>query len=195
MGVFALPPRGLSAARDVSTVPAPLLPRVAAGDESAVRECFHRYSRLVYALARRFSRIDRDVDDACQDIFVALWKSAAAFDPARASEATFVAMIARRRLIDRARVAGTRQLPEVAAEPPVPSSALDSYVDGRNAVAALVHCTEEQRRVIMLAVFSGLTHEEIAQELKMALGTVKSHYARGLDRLKRALQTGQEGSR
>lgn len=70
----------------------PLLPRVAMGDEAAFAACVNRYGKLVYALAHRTLRSERDVDDACQEIFFALWRSASTFDPTKASEATFVAM-------------------------------------------------------------------------------------------------------
>src|SRR5436190_14026687 len=85
---------------------APLLGRVAAGDEAAVRECLARYGGLVWSIARRFE--PSDAEDAVQEIFLDLWKSAARFDRAVASETAFVAMIARRRLIDRRRTRGRR---------------------------------------------------------------------------------------
>jgi RNA polymerase sigma factor (sigma-70 family) len=174
--------------------PSPLLPKVALGDEGAVKECVRRYGRLVYAIAARFLRDGRDVEDACQDIFVALWKNAGAFDAARGAEPTFVALIARRRLIDRGRARATRPLPadELGDDlPGASSAALEDYVDARTAVAALDECSEEQRKVILLAAFRGLTHEEIATELSIPLGTVKSHYTRGIERIKKALKTNE----
>lgn len=189
----------LETARELSPPPpAPVLPRVARGDEGAVRECLDRYGRLVYQIASRYlgaRDAASDVEDACQDIFVALWKSAASFDASRGSEVTFVALVARRRLIDRGRISATRSLPELQEppEPPPSGSMLESYVDARAALAALTHCSEEQQKVIRLAAVHGLTHDEIAQELAMPLGTVKSHYARGIERVKRALRSLGEG--
>lgn len=172
----------------------PLLPRVAQGDEAAFAACVGRYGKLVYALAWRMLKDARDVEDACQEVFFALWRSASTFDATRASEATFVAMIARRRLVDRVRAPGTRALP-VADPPAAPSaSALESYVDARSAARALEACNEEQRRVILLSALSGLTHTEISEELALPLGTVKSHYARGIERIRRALFKGEEKS-
>src|SRR5678816_3425476 len=83
--------------------PASLLGRVAAGVPGAVDECIARYGGLVWTLARRFSSNSADAEDATQEIFLDLWRSAARFDPIAASETTFVALIARRRLIDRRR--------------------------------------------------------------------------------------------
>ena len=86
-----------------TTVSIPLLPRIAAGDERAVRECVGRYASLVWSLARRWSVDALDAEDAVQEVFVDLWRTAARFDATRASEAGWVAMVARRRLIDRSR--------------------------------------------------------------------------------------------
>jgi RNA polymerase sigma-70 factor (ECF subfamily) len=174
------------------TTPAPLLPRVAQGDEPAVKECLARYGGLVYSLARRFLRDAQDIEDACQDIFVSIWRNAAAFDEARAGEATFVAMIARRRLVDRVRTAGARPTLVVDEEPATSGASIEAHVDAKNAASALSVCSEDQRKVIVLAALHGLTHDEIATELGMPLGTVKSHYSRGIERVKRALSRREE---
>jgi len=171
--------------------PPPLLPRVAEGDDEAVRACLARYGNLVYSLARRFLRDPSDVEDACQEIFVSLWRNAGAFDPARGSEVTFVAMIARRRLFDRTRSASTRPIPLLDREPITSSAAIEAHVDARNAADALRECSEPQRRVVVLAAVQGLTQEEIATELSLPLGTVKSHYFRGIERIRRALARGE----
>lgn len=171
----------------------PILPKVAEGDADAVKECLRRYGNLVWSLALRATRDTRDAEDACQDIFVALWKNAGAFDATRASEATFVAMIARRRLIDRSRAPGTRPLPLLDTEEPrVSGSQAEAYVDARNAAEALSGCSEVQRRVIVMAALNGLSHDEIARELSMPIGTVKSHYARGIERVKKALTKNED---
>src|SRR5215467_13463308 len=101
----------------VPSLPEPLLGRVAAGDDQATRTCIERYGGLVYALARRFEGgAGADIEDAVQEIFLDLWKSAPRFDPAIASETAFVATIARRRLIDRRRTRGRRPATEPISE-------------------------------------------------------------------------------
>jgi RNA polymerase sigma factor (sigma-70 family) len=173
---------------------APVLHRVAAGDPAAVRECLARYGGLVWAIARRFE--PREPEDAVQEIFVALWKVAGRFDPAIAAEATFVAMIARRRLIDRRR-ARARQ-PELTALPdaagleagPAPhghDGAVTASVEAAQAARALEQLRPEQREVIVLATCHGLSHAEIAARTKMPLGTVKAHVRRGLLSIRAAL--------
>ncbi len=89
-------------------MPETLLPRIAAGDPDAVQACIRRYGGLVWSLALRMSRSREDAEDAVQEIFISLWKSADRFDPSRATEVTFIAMVARRRLIDRRRAAQRR---------------------------------------------------------------------------------------
>lgn len=168
-----------------------LLPRIALGDAAAVGECLERYGRLVYAFARRYSRDESDIEDACQEIFLALWKNAAAYDPSRAEESTFVALVAKRRLIDRQRAPATRSLPVVDPDLEVRGAQLEAHLDAKNAVAALASCSAEQRKVILLSVMEGLTYEEISRELAMPVGTVKSHYSRGIERVKRALASSE----
>ena len=185
------PPEHAPVSKRAHAVPPPVLPRVAVGDELAVRECLQRYGNLVYAIARRFLRNADDVDDACQDIFVALWRSAAMFDPARGTEAVFVTFVARRRLLDRLRTVGTRALPLTDASNEVSSKSIESHVDAKLALAALEGCHEDQKRVIVLSACHGLSHDEISRELAMPLGTVKSHYARGIEKVKRALSTNE----
>ena len=89
-----------------------LLIRVAEGDPGAVREVLSRYSALVWSLASGLSKDPHEVEDVVQDIFVDVWRSAKRYDPKMASEATFIATIARRRVIDRRRRAGRRVDPE-----------------------------------------------------------------------------------
>jgi RNA polymerase sigma-70 factor (ECF subfamily) len=88
----------------------PLLHQVASGDEGAVKELTRRYAGLVYSLARRMCLSTSEIEDAVQEVFIALWQSAGRFDPAIAGEDTFVSMVARRRLIDRRRRAIRRSV-------------------------------------------------------------------------------------
>ncbi|HEU4406955.1 MAG TPA: sigma-70 family RNA polymerase sigma factor [Polyangiaceae bacterium] len=179
-GVLASPP----------AVPPPsLLARVAAHDAAAARACVERYGALVWSLARRACPDPDEAEDAVQEIFVDVWKSAGRYDPASGSETTFVATIARRRLIDRRRRERRRPrepLSEALAEPGAaerPELSAEAALASR-AVAGL---RPEQRRALLLATCEGLSHSEIADELSLPLGTVKAHVRRGLLHVKRAL--------
>jgi len=138
-----------------------------------------------------------DAEDAVQEIFVDVWKNAAKFDPSQASETTFVAMIARRRLIDRIRFTNRRLSPEsledILAEPKDGSgSELQTLVEGREAFEALKQLKPEQQRVLQLSIVQGLSHQEIADATGMALGTVKTHARRGLLQARELLGYGKE---
>jgi len=193
----------------------PLLHQVASGDAGAVKELTRRYAGLVYALARRMCLNTSEIEDAVQEVFIALWQSAGRFDPAIAGEDTFVSMVARRRLIDRRRRA-TRRSVEQATEDfsftpareagGVGAGARDDDPGGsgagggiggggrelsdeaRLAGELLAALRPEQQRVIQLAIGHGHSHEQISQILGLPLGTVKTHVRRGLIALREAMQ-------
>lgn len=165
--------------------PPPLLGRIAAGDAAAVREFLARYGNLVWSLARRFE--GPDAEDAVQEIFLDLWKSAARFDPQVASEPAFVTVIARRRLIDRRRFRARRPTGEPIKESvPDRGSQPDLCAEASQAARALEQLRPEQRKVLV-ATCQGMSHGEIAEETGMPLGTVKAHARRGLLSIRAAL--------
>jgi len=165
-----------------------ILHRVADGEPAAIRELTDRYGGLVFALARRFSFDQSEVDDAVQEIFVALWKSAARFDPAIGSEDTFVAMVARRRLIDRRRRISRRiqaaptdqEILAASAAAPIEADKSENNELGAWAMEQLHKLRPEQQMVIRMSILRGLSHEQIAQATGMPLGTVKTHVRRGI---------------
>ena len=172
--------------------PEPLLQRVAAGDERSVQECVDRYGGLVWSLARRFTRDAGDAEDAVQEIFIELWSHAKRFDPAKAGEPTFVAMIARRRLIDRLRKQGRRLQPDPLGEiEPAQASpdlaAAETRDEVRRVQQELDQLRPEQKGILRLSIYDGLSHPEIARRLDLPLGTVKTHIRRGLIQLRERL--------
>lgn len=169
-----------------------LLPRVAAGEAGMADAMIAQYGGLVWTLARRFLMNDADAEDAAQDIFLELWRMADRFNPAISSETTFVAMIARRRLIDRRRRA--QRGPKISSDDKWVASkqfatrAPDAVSDEvRLAAAALQSCSQVQQDVLRLNLLDGMSHDRIAQALDIPLGTVKTHARRGLLRLRDAL--------
>jgi RNA polymerase sigma-70 factor (ECF subfamily) len=171
----------------------PLLARIAAGDRVAMRECLTRYSGLVWSIARRFEL--GDAEDAVQEIFLDLWKSAARYDGNVASESVFIAMIARRRLIDRRRMRGRRPVTEsIADEPQVAAagSSPEASAEASQAARALDRLKPDQRRVLVLSACHGMSHGEIAEATGLPLGTVKAHVRRGLISIRAALLGVQE---
>jgi len=176
------------------------LARAARGDEAAVRECLGRFGPLVWGLARRLSPTRADAEDAVQEIFLDLWRHGGRYDPSRASEEAFVAVIARRRLIDRRRRAARRprlEPIEQAAQAVSPAGSAELVAEAALAARAMSGLSAPQREVLRLSVAQGLTHEEIASHTGMALGTVKAHARRGLIRIRNLLSgegTGEEGT-
>jgi RNA polymerase sigma-70 factor (ECF subfamily) len=168
-----------------------ILQKIASGDAAAVQECIDQYSNLVWSLARRFTPSAADAEDAVQDVFLDLWKSAGRFDPARSSETTFVAMVARRRLIDQLRRAESRPklvgMPEHFDAPDEEHRRIEASVEAASAARALSALKPEQRRVLMLSIYEGMSHGEIVKATGIPLGTVKSHIRRGLAEIRARL--------
>ena len=170
-----------------------VLPRIAAGDPAATADCIARYGGLVWSLARRFLGNPADAEDAVQDVFIELWKNAGRYDPDRSAESTYITMIARRRLIDRKRKAGRTVAAQPLGDEPAQQVAVarvEVEDEAAKAAAALAELREEERRVIRLAVYDGLTHEEIAAATGLPVGTVKTHIRRGLIRVRERLAAG-----
>jgi RNA polymerase sigma-70 factor (ECF subfamily) len=173
-----------------------ILKRIADGDQNAVQDCLKAYGGLVWSLARRMLRNTEEAEDAVQEIFVDIWKNAARFDPSQASETTFIAMIARRRLIDKIRFSQRRitadSLEDIIAEPAGSSDKeMQTRVEGREAMKALDELRPEQRKVLQLSIIHGLSHQEIADSTGMPLGTVKTHARRGLLQVREILGYGK----
>lgn len=172
-----------------------LLPLIASGDQSAVEACLDRYGGLVWSLARRMCPTRDEAEDAVQEIFIEVWKNAGRFDASIASEVTFIAVIARRRLIDRRRKAGRRPDESSIIEETVRDAGSDdissSQVVGEEAEIArevMRELSEEQQRVLQLSIFYGQSHEKIARSTGLPLGTVKTHARRGLIRVRDLLK-------
>ena len=177
-----------------------VLQRIAAGDSAAIRECIDQYGGLVWSIARRLSRTPSDAEDATQEIFLDIWRSAARFDATQGSDKLFIAMIARRRLIDRLR--------KTSAEPPMDplevledmsgsdihiSQSSEAATEAEQATRALAQLRTEQRQVLELGLLHGLSQSEIAKRLKMPLGTVKSFMRRGLIKVRELMNIDAEG--
>jgi RNA polymerase sigma-70 factor (ECF subfamily) len=164
-----------------------------------VQECIDGYGSLVWSLARRLCPSAADAEDVVQEIFIDLWKSAARFDPGTASEATFVAMISRRRLIDLRRKLSRRgesgELSEsIEEEGRSHEEEIEIRDEAGRAGRALSELRPEQRRVLGLAVYEGLSHQQIADTTGMPLGTVKTHARRGLMRVRELLGVSPDAS-
>ena len=163
-----------------------------------MKECIDAYGGLVWSLARRLLASAADAEDAVQEVFIELWECADRFDPAVGSEVTFVAMIARRRLIDagRKRQRQRRLIDEAktrteTAPKPDEKHESEASEEAHLAVEAIERLSPDQQRVLRLAIHYGMTHERIADHTGLPLGTVKTHVRRGLMRVRDALRPGE----
>jgi RNA polymerase sigma-70 factor (ECF subfamily) len=130
-------------------------------------------------------RNTEEAEDAVQEIFVDIWKNAGRFDEAKSSETTFIAMIARRRLIDKIRYATRRLSPDslddVLLEPFTRADKdMQTGVEAKEAAEAMRNLRPEQQQVLRLSIVQGMSHQEISEATGMPLGTVKTHARRGI---------------
>ena len=172
-----------------------LLQQVAAGNVGAMQQCIEQYGGLIWSLSRRMTASSTDAEEVVQEIFVSLWESAARFDPQKGNEASFVAMIARRRLIDHVRSSTRRKrLVESVRNQSDPLPAIDNTGsrtdiedEVKQVLQAIAKLNENQQRVLHLAIHHGLTQEEIAEVTDLPLGTVKTNARRGMIRVRELL--------
>lgn len=164
-----------------------LLVRVGAGEKAAFGELYDLYSGRVLALLIRLLRDRRDADDVLQETFWQVWRTAASYDQNRADPVAWLLLIARSRAIDTLRRRGRSAMPEIATEPSndqSPSANLETVELGDRVRTALQCLNEDQRRAIQLAYYSGLSHQQIADELSIPLGTAKTRIRQGMLKLR-----------
>lgn len=172
------------------------------GRQVALEALHHRYARRIFGLAAQ--TLDRaTAEEIVQEIFFAVWRSAGTFDPARGRFRPWVFQIAHNRILNELRRRGRRpqqvEDPEVlgTADLPDPAPNPDEIV-GRREQQATVRAAVEalpptQRRAVGLAFFEDLTHEQVASELHLPLGTAKTRIRAGLRRLRASLAGGRGG--
>ncbi|MFN0155141.1 MAG: RNA polymerase sigma factor [Gaiella sp.] len=162
-----------------------LIERIARRDRRAFEELYRRYARTVLGLAVRRIGDRGRAEDATQEAFAAIWRSAARYDRRRGPGAPWLFAVARNAIID-----GLRRTPEPAAEgseapsaDPEPSSAAETAWEAWQVHRALEGLPDGERRVIELAYWGGLSQSEVADFLGIPLGTVKTRTRAGLARL------------
>jgi RNA polymerase sigma-70 factor (ECF subfamily) len=180
-----------------------LVALVARGDETALGELVDRVGRVAYGIAFRVLRDERLAEDAVQEGFLAVWRSAATFRPDRGKASTWIVTLVHRRAVDAVRREQRRRAEPLESEtrPDLadPSgSAEDAAWLGfeRDRVQrALRSLPDAQREAIELAYYGGYSQSELAERLGLPLGTIKSRMFAGLARLREALDDAEpEGS-
>ena len=178
-----------------------LVALVARADEDALAELYDRVSRIAYGLALRVLRDERHAEDAVQEAFLQVWRSAATFRAERAKASTWILTLVHRRAVDLVRREERRQ-----ADPLTDDSALgEAPEDTEEAAwlrferervqAALKQLPDVQREALELAYYGGFSQSELAERLGVPLGTIKSRMFAGLARLRELLDDStHEGS-
>lgn len=171
-----------------------LIRAIADGDHEALRALYDRLSARALAVAIRVLGSRTDAEEVVQDVFVEVWHHAKTYDTRLGSPPTWILSIARNRSIDRLRSRGARArtVERVRQEPLTQASSTphEGAVERETRAAvqrALSTLSAEQRQLLELAYFNGLSQSEIADHLKEPLGTVKSRVRAALARLQGAL--------
>jgi RNA polymerase sigma-70 factor (ECF subfamily) len=173
------------------TSDADLIVRVGRGDRAAFDELYRRFARPVHGLALRRLGDHGRAEDAAQETFAAIWRSARSFTPERGTGSAWLYAVARHAIIDRARQrvepAGAEIADEASGEAGPAEIAEQDWLAFR-VRAALERLPERERQVLELAYWSGLSQSEVASYLDVPLGTVKTRTRAGLARLASVLE-------
>lgn len=161
------------------------------GDRDAFEYLFSHFAPRVKSYLMRLGAAPEAAEELAQETLLTVWRRAAAFDPARAAASTWIFTIARNLRIDLARRDGRAptadDLPEMNDAPARPDEALSALEDKTRIGIAVASLPREQAQVISLAFFADKAHSEIAGELRLPLGTVKSRLRLAMARLRGAL--------
>jgi RNA polymerase sigma-70 factor (ECF subfamily) len=171
-------------------VDAELILRTAAGDREAFAELYRRFARPVLGLALRRLPDRGRAEDAAQETFAAIWRSAATYRPERGPARPWLFAVARNAIVDQARtrVDTSSETSDSPSREPGPSEQAEAGWVSWRVHRALEDLSERERTLIELAYWSGLTQSEIATRLGVPLGTIKTQTRGALARLARLLE-------
>jgi RNA polymerase sigma-70 factor (ECF subfamily) len=168
-----------------------LVALTARSEHSALAELYDRYGRSAYGLARRILRDDTLAEDAVQEAFLALWRTAARFVPERGKASTWILTLVHRRAVDLVRREEHRRADSLESAPEVGGGAVEEEallrLQRERVQKALKQLPDQQREALELAYYGGFTQSELAERLGQPLGTIKSRMFSGLSRLRELL--------
>lgn len=179
------------------------LGQIAVGDSQSLTQLYEECAAALFGLALRTVKNEADAEEIILDLFEQVWRTAPSFDSVRGSVWRWLTMMLRSRTLDRMRSAAARRdrknlaMPEdwdLASQDPLPDHATIFDQERNLIISALQRLPSEQRQAVELAYFSGLTHMEIARDLRVPLGTIKSRIRGAMDKLRVFLLQGGERS-
>jgi RNA polymerase sigma factor (sigma-70 family) len=154
---------------------------------------YDRYNRQAFGLAFRILNDAASAEEVVQDAFMALWRNAASFDESRGGIKSWLLTIVHNRSIDRIRTLKSRgttveiEAADYSGISDDPWDAVTDAIDGVQVREAVADLPEDQRAAVEMAYFQGLTHQEIAEETGVPLGTIKGRLRLGLKKLSASL--------
>jgi len=180
-----------------NTADAELIRRIRAGDRAAFLQFYDGYAPLLLSVAARVLGDRREAEDVLQDVFTQIWHKSSGYDAELGTLSSWAVTLTRNKAIDRIRASTRRRrlLEEVAlsaeSQQQEPPASANELLHGRERAerirSALTELSTDQRQVIELAFFAGLSQSEIAARLQQPLGTVKARIRRGMLRLREQL--------
>jgi len=174
-----------------------LIEKVAQGDRAAFSLLYDRFSTPLYSLALKMLANEAEAQDLLQEVFLSIWNKAPTYRPERGTAFSWVVSQLRNRAIDRLRArrrhgelldANAPELEPSGSTVATSASNVEFGERAREVRSALDQLSDEQRQVLRLAYFEGLTQSEIAEKLEEPLGTIKARAHRGLARLRTILR-------
>ncbi len=169
-----------------------LVALAARGEEHALAALYDRYGRVAYGLALRVLRDSALAEDAVQEAFLAVWRSAPRYIPERSKASTWILTFVHRRAVDLVRREERRRAEQLTDVETLPGGAVDEEawlrLERERVQAALRQLPDQQREAIELAYYGGFTQSELAERLGQPLGTIKSRMFAGLARLRELLE-------
>ena len=173
-----------------------ILARIADGENGSFELLIEKYGNLVWSIGKKFLYRQSDLEDAVQEVFIAIWKSADKFDANKAKEITFVSMIARRRFIDHLRkISKHKNLESIdddnSGHQLYKESLLNESTDLQLVKNAIQSLDIDDQELLNLSVYQGYSHSEISKLLNIPLGTVKTRIRRNLIKLKEVFETNE----
>jgi RNA polymerase sigma-70 factor, ECF subfamily len=180
------------AGADDSAIDAALVAQMATGDRDALASLYERHAGILLGLAMRIVRDRREAEDLLHDVFLEAWRSAKDFDPKRGRVRTWLAIRMRSRALDLQKSARVSRNAGDAGLETLVDDHDGTSPDHARVRTALSELGPEQRKVLELAYFEGLSCTEIAARVDIPVGTVKSRIAAGLDRLRSGLSSSRK---
>ena len=173
-----------------------ILARIAAGENGSFELLIEKYGNLVWSIGKKFLYRQSDLEDAVQEVFIAIWKSADKYDANKAKEITFVSMIARRRFIDHLRkISKHKNLESIdddnSGHQLYKESILNESTDLQLVKNAIQSLDIDDQELLNLSVYQGYSHSEISKLLNIPLGTVKTRIRRNLIKLKEIFENNE----